>query len=326
MLRLTALALVLGGSWIGCSMPGSSYSGPLPPVTPAQVTLADELKAHVAMLAGTIGHRNVEHPENLKKAAGYIEAQWAKSGLKVGRQEYASAGQSVFNLDAEIKGQSPEIILIGAHYDSVRGSPGANDNASGVAALLALGKRLSAHAAANGPFPKTLRLAAFVNEEPPFFQTDQMGSLVYAKRCKERSEPIVAMLALETIGCYSDDPDSQRYPKPISLFYPSRGNFIAFVGNVQSGGLVKRIVGKFRKDIRFPSEGAALLGFIEGVGWSDHWSFWENGYKGLMVTDTAPFRYKWYHTKDDTPDKIDYEKTARVVEGVEVVIKDLLTD
>jgi Zn-dependent M28 family amino/carboxypeptidase len=307
---------------LGCTMPGQSFTGPLPALTDAQKTLADELKADVTHLAKTIGHRDTDHPENLAKAADYIEQQLAKAGLKVTRHPYDVAGQTCVNLDAEIRGKDKpgEIVLVGAHYDSVRGAPGANDNASGVAAVLALARRM-----AKGPPPaRTIRFAAFVNEEPPYFQTERMGSLVYAKACKAKGENIVAMLTPETIGCYSDEPGSQYYPAAFSSFYPSTGNFIAFVGNVGSAALVKRIVGKFRNDVRFPSEGAALVGSIEGVGWSDHWSFWQCGYPGVMVTDTAPFRYRHYHTMEDTPDKIDYERTARVVEGLGIVVGDLV--
>lgn len=298
-------------------MPGSSFTGSLPPATPAQLSLADELKGHVGALATDIGHRDVEHPENLTKASDYIQAQFERSALKVTRYPYEVAGQTVHNLEATIAGTTDQIVLIGAHYDSVRGSPGANDNASGVAAMLALAKRFAARE--QRP-KKTLRFVAFVNEEPPYFQTREMGSLVYAKMAKARGDQIVAMLSLETIGCYSDEKGSQHYPAPFSMFYPNQGNFIAFVGNTESGDLVREIVRRFRNQVDFPSEGAALLGAIEGIGWSDHWSFWQMGYKALMVTDTAPFRYQHYHTIQDTPDKINYERTARVVEGLYKVV------
>jgi len=299
-------------------MPGQSFSGALPAITPAQTSLADELKRDVTILGKDIGERNLQHPKELAKAADFIEQQLQKVGLKVERQKYEVRGQPCFNLSADIKGKTDEIVVIGAHYDSVTGSPGANDNGSGIAAVLALARRM-----AKDQPQKTLRFVAFVNEEPPYFQTEEMGSLVYAKACQARGDKITAMLSIETIGCYSDKPDSQHYPPPFSAFYPSQGNFIAFVGNTDSADLVKHIVGKFRKDVRFPSEGAALLGSIEGVGWSDHWSFWQASYPALMVTDTAPFRYQWYHTAQDTPDKIDYERTARVVDGLEIVIRDL---
>ncbi|MDB5323430.1 MAG: peptidase [Phycisphaerales bacterium] len=313
------IGLAVVGMFVGGCMPGKSFTGALPPVTPVQVSLAEEIKADVTFLAGTIGHRDTDHPENLSRAADYIEKELKKVGLVVVRHPYAVANQTVYNLDAEIKGETDEVMLVGAHYDSVKGAPGANDNASGIAAVLALARRMGKDRPR-----QTLRLAAFVNEEPPYFQTDRMGSLVYAKECQARGDKIAAMISVETIGCYSDEPGSQRYPSPFNLFYPKEGNFIAFVGNVESADLVKRIVGQFRKDVRFPSEGAAVLGSIEGVGWSDHWSFWKCGYKAIMVTDTAPFRYRWYHTAGDTPDKLDYERTARVVEGLEIVVRDLL--
>jgi hypothetical protein len=304
---------------VGCTMPGKSFVGSLPAATAEQRSLADELRKDVTKLAGDIGHRDTDHPRGLEAAALYIEGAFRNAGLAPQRHGYDCHGQRVFNIDAEIKGTGDEIVVIGAHYDSVLGAPGANDNASGVAGVLALARRLAKDHPA-----RTLRLALFVNEEPPYFQTDLMGSLVYARECKARGDKVAAMLSLETIGCYSDQPKSQRYPPPFNLFYPSTGNFIAFVGNSESAELVKRVVGTFRADAKFPSEGAAVPGSIEGVGWSDHWSFWQCGYPALMVTDTAPFRYDHYHTADDTPDKLDYERTARVVEGLLPVVRALL--
>ncbi len=131
------------------------------------------------------------------------------------------------------------------------------------------------------------------------------------------------MLSLETLGYFNDAPGTQQYPPPLGLCYPSEGNFIAFVGNVSSRSLVRRCVKTFRANAAFPSEGAALPSFLPGVGWSDHESFWENGYPALMVTDTAPFRFADYHHRSDTPDKIDYERCARVVAGVEQVVREL---
>jgi hypothetical protein len=150
-----------------------------------------------------------------------------------------------------------------------------------------------------------------------------MGSLVFAKRCKERGEQIVGMLSLETIGYYSDEPNSQRYPAPFSLFYPTTGNFIGLVGNVDSAPPVSRAVRAFRQHAKFPSEGGAVPAELEGVGWSDHWSFWQAGYAALMVTDTAPFRYAHYHLKTDTHDRLNYDRMSRVVVGLEKVIEDL---
>jgi hypothetical protein len=147
-----------------------------------------------------------------------------------------------------------------------------------------------------------------------------MGSRLYARRCRERGENVAAMLSLETIGYYDDSPGSQQYPPPVGLFYPSEGNFIGVVGNVRSRGLVRRIVGAFRRHERFPCEGGALPAAVPGVGFSDHWSFWKEGYPAVMVTDTAMFRYPHYHSPHDTIDKIDFQRLARVVRGLDKVI------
>ena len=301
------------------SMPGKSHAGPLPPLGPEQAELAAALRRHVAELAEKIGERNTVRYAALKKAADYVERELSAAG-PVSRQSYPASGRTCDNLEVEIRGAtSPgEIVVVGGHYDSVIGCPGANDNATGAAGVLALARSLAKTAPA-----RTLRFVAFVNEEPPHFQTDEMGSRVYAKRCRERGENVVAMLSLETIGYYSDEDGSQKYPPPLGLFYPSKGNFIAFVGNVGSRALVRRCLELFRERAAFPSEGAAVPSFLPGVGWSDHESFWTYDYPAVMVTDTAPFRYPHYHLEGDTPEKVDFERCARVVDGVEQVVREL---
>jgi hypothetical protein len=190
-------------------------------------------------------------------------------------------------------------------------SPGANDNATGVAAVLELA------AAFREATPKrTLRFVAFVNEEPPYFQTDDMGSMRYAARCRQRGERVVAMIALDGLGCYLDESGTQAYPLPVDFMYPSRGDFIAMIGNLSSRSLLHKAIGSFRLHARFPSEGAVLPGSVPQAGWSDHWAFWRHDYPGMMVTDTLPFRYLEYHTPNDTPDRIDADRFARVVDGL----------
>jgi hypothetical protein len=306
-------------------MPGTSYTGPLPPLSEEERALARTLEEHVRKLAADIGERNVSLPRELRRAADYIEETLGRAGHDVRRHGYEADGMTCHNLEAEVAGEErkEEIVVVGAHYDSVLGSPGANDNATGVAALLALARRFAPGEARAARLPRTLRFVAFVNEEPPFFQTDLMGSLVYAKECRRRGEKIAGMLSLETMGSYSDEPGSQSYPFPFSLFYPSTGNFIGFVGDHASRDLVRRVVGSFRRHARFPSEGGAVPGFVPGVSWSDHWSFSKQGFPAVMVTDTAPFRYAHYHTAEDTPDKVDCERIARVVFGLEKVIREL---
>jgi len=171
---------------------------------------------------------------------------------------------------------------------------------------------------------RTLRFVAFVNEEPPFFQTEQMGSLVCARRSRERDEKVVVMLSLESLGYYSTDDGSQKYPFPMGWFYPSRGDFVAFVGRSADAKWVRLCVKLFRQNAQFPSEGGALPGWLPGIGWSDHWAFWQAGYPALMVTDTAIFRSPHYHAESDNPDKLDYDRFARAVEGLSRVIEKLV--
>jgi hypothetical protein len=163
-----------------------------------------------------------------------------------------------------------------------------------------------------------------VNEEPPYFLSGEMGSLVYAGRCKARGDKISVMISLETIGYFSDAPHSQTYPsRVLGAFYPKVGNFIGFVANVHSRALLRRVIALFRQHAKIPSEGAALPSFVPGVSWSDQWSFWRNGYSAIMVTDTAPFRYPYYHSASDKPDKLDYDRFTLVVSGMEKVIEEL---
>ncbi len=323
-LFLVVAAFLLWAYFTMIRMPGETYRGPLLPLTGTQAALRDALRRDVEMLAGVIGPRGVVRPIELAASADFIERSLQEAGYDVERQCYNVRGVRCCNLAAEIPGTSraDEIIVIGGHYDSVLVDgilcPGANDNASGVAATLALARTF-----ANRQTARTLRFVFFVNEEPPFFQYEEMGSWVYAKRSRERNENIVAMFSLETIGYYSDRPGSQRYPFPLGLLYPSTGNFITFVGNVGSRKLVRESIGSFRRSAEFPSEGGELPGSMPGVGWSDHWAFWQEGYPAIMVTDTAPFRYPHYHQASDTPDKLDYDRLARVVDGLERVVDDL---
>lgn len=302
-------------------MPGTSHKGPLPPLSIAQGELAAELQSTITELAVGIGQRNVFKPSGLRDAEAYLGGELTRLGYKVRRQTYVAAGVECANLDVEIPGRThpKEIVVVGAHYDSIADSPAANDNGSGVAATLAIARRFAALRPA-----RTVRFVLFVNEEPPFFFTDNMGSYVYAKACKDRGENIVGMLTPETIGYYSDESGSQRYPIPVADFYPDRGDFIAFVGMHESAPLIRSAVGSFRKHCKFPSIGAGLPSIIPMVGASDHWAFWCMGYPSLMVTDTAPFRYKYYHTRQDTPDKLDYPRMARVVDGLHAVVTDLV--
>lgn len=314
--------ILLGGValalYLALRMPGRSFRDS-PPTTDS--AMEGMLRRHVGHLAGEIGERNFQRYEALTEAADYIEEQFRKTEAMVSRQSYELDGRRFDNVIAEFKGAAApeEVFVIGAHYDTVVGSPGANDNASGVAAILALASRFSSRTPA-----KTLRFVAFVNEETFFGQGPKMGSHVYASACRWAWEDIRGMLSLETIGYFSGEPGSQHYPiELLRKIYPDRGDFIAFVSNLSSRSFLRRTLGVFRRHGKIPSEGACLPEAVPGVGWSDHWSFWQAGYPALMVTDTAPFRYPWYHQREDTPDKIDYTAMGSVVDGLAAVIEDL---
>ncbi len=306
--------LAAPGPKAALEMPGRSFSGTLAPLSDDERAIARELRAHVDALAVKIGIRRAVDGDSLHRAEAYARAQLMKAArdVPVTREPIDAPGDPA-NLVLELPGEvATPLVIIGAHYDTAPGgTPGANDNATGAAAALVLASRF-ARAAHRLP----IRVVLFANEEPPYFQTDEMGSLVHAKGCRERGEEIRAMFALETMGYYSDEPGSQRYPSPIDRLYPDRGNFIAFVGDLRSRALVREAIGLFRSNARFPSEGASLPDALSGIGWSDHWSFWQCGYSGVMVTDTATFRDPNYHETSDVIDHIDFDRLARVVEGL----------
>ena len=271
------------------------------------------LEAHVRELAETIGERNVFHPQAVAAAAGYIERAWQQQGYEVARQNYQARGVECANLEVSRQGtdRPEEILLIGAHYDSVAGSPGADDNASGVAALLELSRLFAAIE------PEiTVRFVAFVNEEPPFFYWGDMGSRVYARAARERGDRIRLMVSIESVGYYSDQPGSQRYPPLFRFFFPDQGNFLAFVSDLGSRRWLRRSVEAFEASTDLPTESVAMFRWVPGIGWSDHIGFWKEGYPALMVTDTALYRTPYYHTPADTPDKLDYVSLTRTTLGL----------
>ncbi len=325
-IRFATYTLIVGVMSIftifGCvtTMPGRSHRGALPALTEHENELKQRLSLHVRKLAGDIGERNMPRLEALEAAASYLTQAFEAVGYQPSAQEFKVSGRTVKNVEAELRGnaRADEVVLIGAHYDSVFGSPGANDNATGVAGVLELARLVK-----TARLDRTIRFVCFVNEEPPYFRSEDMGSWHYAKRCRDQHENVVAMLSLETIGYYSDRKGSQQYPMPFGLLYPDTGNFIGFVGSPKSKDLLFRCVGSFRQHTQFPSEGIAAPSWVNGIDWSDHACFWSRGYPALMITDTAPFRYPYYHSREDTPDKVDYARTARVVAGIGRVAAEL---
>ncbi|WP_373539084.1 M28 family peptidase [Chamaesiphon sp.] len=326
LIRLTILALIITSILIfGWSlmvwMPGTSYRQALPPLSAADRSLQDRLQRDVEMLSAKIGSRNVGNYPNLVAAQEFLDRELTKAGYTVRAQQYTVAERTYSNLEVEIPGSSlaEQILVVGGHYDSAFTSPGADDNATGAAAVLALAREFV------GTKPlRTLRFVEFTNEEPPFFCTQNMGSFRYAQNAKQRGDKIVGMFSLETLGYFTNTANTQKYPPLLSFLYPDRGDFISFISDIDSRELLRNTIRSFRAQTKFPSEGAAMPNFIQGVGGSDHWSFWQQGYQALMITDTATFRYPFYHTAADTADKIDFEQLSRVTHGIGNVIRDFV--
>jgi Zn-dependent M28 family amino/carboxypeptidase len=290
------------------AMPGQSHAGPLPPLTEQGRALAARLRRHVEVLAAKERNTDLDTP------ARYIAEAFAAHGVDPKLHGFPSGGRTVSNVEVSPPGSS--LIVVGAHYDTVPGSPGADDNASAVAALIEL-------AGLVGKEGLPIRFVAFANEELPYFMGPEMGSWNSARRSRERGETVRAMLSLEMLGYYRDEPRSQRYPPPLGLIYPDRGNFIAFVGDLGARALVRKAIHAFRRNASFPSEGVAAPSFVPGITFSDHWSFRTHGFPAVMVTDTAFNRYPHYHLPSDTPEKLDYERLARVTLGLASVLRDL---
>lgn len=298
------------------SMPGRSHSGVLPALSNEQKLLASKLHTHVQVLSVEIGDRSIKRFEGLDRAADYIEQQFASFGYQPKRQEFLLGPHKLRNIEVQILGSKhpDEVIVFGAHYDTVPGTPGADDNGSGIAALLCL-----AEAFANDPQERTLRFVAFSNEET--YEYEKMGSFVYAGSCRANGDKIVGMYSLEMLGVYSDVEGSQRYPFPFSIFYPTKGNFVAFVANPMSAEFLRSSIAAFRSKAEFPSEGCCAPDWVSDATRSDHFPFWKFGYAAVMVTDTSNFRFPLYHTPDDQIDKLDFGQMARVVSGLESTAK-----
>ena len=285
--------------------------------------LETHLKQHVSTLSHTIGERNYLFYAALEKTRLYISEQLKSFGYNVTLETYQIEGKDFSNIIAVKKGMSSpdKVIIVGAHYDTVVGSPGADDNASGVAGLLELARLFSAR-----EVDTTIKFIAFVNEEPPFFLTNTMGSRVYADAAIKRQEKIIAMLSLEMLGYYNKEKNSQTYPLFLGFFYPPTANFITLVSNLASMPLLNRLKKSFMKHSSFPVETLAAPAFVTGVDWSDHSSFWHYGYKAVMVTDTSFYRYAHYHSASDTHEKLDYHSMSEVVAGLYYSVLELASE
>ncbi|MBM3976537.1 MAG: M28 family peptidase [Planctomycetes bacterium] len=316
-LALIALALALSvglASCIALRMPGPRASGALPAATPRELVLEGRLRMHVEELAGRIGPRHRARAGSREEARDYIEWVWRGQGRVVRREAYASELGAGVNLWTELGPSDGPLWVVSAHYDTVEHSPGADDDASGVAVLLELGALLGAEFAAHPGSYQRLRLVAFDDEET---SAPLMGSGFHARGLARAGARVRGMLSLEMLGCYSDAPGSQRFPfAPLALWYPTRGDYLAFVGDWDSRELVRRCVGAFRALSPLPCEGLAAPRALRDIARSDHSQFWAIGVPALMVTDTSEFRYPHYHRPTDTPDRLDYRRLTLAADGV----------
>lgn len=270
-----------------------------------------ELYRHVEHLSSTIGERHLWKPGSLDGAVDYIESVFEENGYTPARRNFIAYEKIVANVIAEKTGAGRGLIIIGAHYDTVPGSPGADDNASAIAVMLVLAGMLR-----NSFTRKTIVFAAFVNEESPCFGTAKMGSLVYARSLKEQGVGIDLMISLEMLGFFRSD-QHQHYPfSPMKLFYPASGDFLAVIGNPASFRYTSFLKKEMRKCLSFKVRSLTLPEQAGGIHRSDHYSFWKQGFKAVMLTDTANFRNPHYHEETDTIDTLNFGAMAEIVEGL----------
>ena len=321
-LALLALLIQLGAGAYFTTMPGASAPSALPALSAQEEALARRLREHVTTLTTSpIAPRSALNPEGYRGAASWLQAQLVAMGYEVTRRPVTVRGHVADNLIAQLPGTShpTRIIVLGAHYDAHRETPGADDNASGVAGLLEIARALREQ-----PQPCTVRFELYANEEPPYFQhPDQMGSRVLAADARQRGDDVALMLSLEMIGYYDPAPKTQRYPRALGIFYPDTADFIAFVTRTEHRAQLRQLMRWWRAQRAFPSQGFAGPQSTPGIDYSDHWSYWQEGYPAIMVTDTSFFRNDRYHQATDTADTLDYERFARVVAGLIELTREL---
>ena len=277
--------------------------------------LREALRAHVEFLSLEVGERNVLNPGSLHRVLAYIKACWESWGYRIHSQDYFTDEERFTNLWVEVQGsQHPEeVVVVGAHYDTFPRTPGADDNATAVAGLLELSRRLA------GLKPgKTIRFVAFANEEPPYFMSDFMGSYVYARQCRQQEQKIAVMVCLEMLGYFNGAEQGQANTYDL---LPDRGDFICLCGNPESKEQIVQAGEAFRKAVTLPLSLVAVSeAVVPMVAYSDHWSFWQCGWPAFMVTDTGPLRNPHYHEPSDLPETLDFDSFTRVLQGVEAVV------
>jgi Zn-dependent M28 family amino/carboxypeptidase len=270
------------------------------------------LQTHVEKLSNEFYPRNYLNNTNLNKSADYIRTEFEKTKGIISEQNYRVNENTYRNISVIFGKESKDRIVVGAHYDSAYQTHGADDNASGVAGLIELAKLLD-----KTDLPMQVELVAYTLEEPPFFATEKMGSYIHAKSLKENDVNVRLMISLEMIGYFSDEPNSQQFPVSfLKLIYPSEGNFISIVGNFSNVFTVRNFKSAMQSSNDLPVYSSNVPSFINGVDFSDHRNYWNLGFDAIMITDTAFYRNFNYHSTEDTAEKLDYVRMAKVVEGV----------
>lgn len=304
-----ASILLLGAGALTCSaqpfVRGVAPLSAVPAIDPAR------LERHVRTLAIDLGPRTHADPAKLDAVADYVRRSFASVNGALEEQRFFVSGKPYRNVILSLGPRTDERVIVGAHYDAALGLPGADDNASGVAGLLELAPAL---AAVN--LGVRVDLVAWTLEEPPFFATDDMGSVHHARALTDQHAKVRAALSLEMIGYFSDEPGSQHYPAPgMAAVHGDKGNFIALVGRPDDHALLAATKGAMLGATDLPVRSLAAPAVVQGVDWSDHRAYWAEGYPAAMITDTSFLRNERYHTAADTPDTLDYRRMAKVVQG-----------
>ena len=312
---LLALAMVVLG--LLATQPACTHFAP----TTEQVS-TEHLRKHVSMLSEEFVPRSCEHVLNLDKCADYIFGHFELAGGQVDVQEYELDGDIYKNVMATFGPKTPSRIVVGAHYDAYRDTPGADDNASGVAGLIEL-----AYLLGNTKLHQQVELVAFTLEEPPYFRTGDMGSARYARELRQQEIDLEAMICLEMIGFFSDEKNSQQFPSALlKLIYPNRGNYIAVIGSVGDRKLIKRVKNSMKGATDLPVYSMCAPKSFPGLDFSDHLNFWNQGYTAVMITDTAFYRNLEYHGANDTLHRLDFDRMAKVVLGTYEAVVQMSND
>ena len=311
---LMAVVRVMAGVTAGVLAIWCIVAQPTPGKNAVSGAKADpmRLRVHVVALSETMYPRNYQAITNLDRCAGYIAGHFAEAGAQVEPQEFKVHGKAYRNIIGRFGAGKGRTLVVGAHYDACDDTPGADDNASGVAALIELAYLVGGRAP-----DREIELVAYTLEEPPFFRSEWMGSAVHAKRIAEDKRPITGMIALEMVGYYSDKWGSQSYPVPmLRLMYPSRGNFVGVIGRWDQGPWIKKVKAGMKGATDLPVYSIRAPSALQGVDYSDHLNYWAQGIPAVMVTDTAFLRNRAYHSTGDTPDRLDYVRMGKVVVAV----------